>query len=148
MLLLHLAYSEEDLKFKAKSQIPRKWWAGLFLNWVAKILHPQRGYGFLPGVAGLPSVAAKREGGSRAETSLGTPHSGYPDPVGVGEFFAEDVAGVAGQQNAAPPWGFACLVDFVESTARTGSMFFLSRAKIRNPVGVNSLFLPWRPSCG
>jgi len=24
------------------------------------------------------------------------------------------VAGVAGQQNAAPPWGFACLVDFVE----------------------------------
>ena len=44
---------------------------------------------------------------------------------------AEDVAGVAGQQNAAPPWGFACLVDFVESTSRTGSMFFLSRA-IRN----------------
>ena len=53
---------------------------------------------------------------------------------------AEDVAGVAGQQNAAPPWGFACLVDFVESTSRTGSMFLLSRAEIRNPVGVDGIF--------
>ena len=79
------------------------------------------------------------------------------------------MAGVAGQQNAAPPWGFACLVDFVESTSRTGSMFLLSRpdatplglmdflvrcpgvgftalcqprAKIRNPVGVDGSSSP------
>ena len=50
---------------------------------VAKVLHPQRGYGFKPRVAGLPSEAAKREGGSRAEATLGTPDPGYPNPNGV-----------------------------------------------------------------
>ena len=50
---------------------------------VAKVLHPQRGYGFKPRVAGLPSEAAKREGGSRAEATLGTPDPEYPNPNGV-----------------------------------------------------------------
>ena len=50
---------------------------------MAKVLHPQRGYGFKPRVAGLPSEAAKREGGSRAEATLGTPDPGYPNPNGV-----------------------------------------------------------------
>ena len=55
---------------------------------------------------------------------------------------AEDVAGVAGQQNAAPPWGFACLVDFVESTSRTGSMFLLSRPDA-TPLGLMVLHPQW-----
>jgi len=53
------------------------------LDWGAKVLHPQRGYGFQPRVAGLPSAAAKREGGSGEKATLGTPRPVYPKPDGV-----------------------------------------------------------------